>query len=66
MVKILCTILYLYKKFLKFEIQKCGQILCAHKIHFLMLGHIYVCIYVSIVMHIQLLQAVQGHTIYDV
>ena len=28
-------------KLLKFEIQKCGQILCAHKPYFLMPGHIY-------------------------
>ena len=27
-------------KLLKFEIQKCGQILCGHKIHFFMPGHI--------------------------
>ena len=31
-----------YKKLFNFEIQKCGQILCAHKTHFLMPGHIYV------------------------
>ena len=30
---------YIYTK-LKFEIQICGQILCACKTHFLMLGHI--------------------------
>ena len=29
----------LLKKLLKFEIQKCGQILCAHKPYFLMPGH---------------------------
>ena len=28
-------------KLLKFEIQKCGQILCAHKPYFLMPGHIF-------------------------
>ena len=27
-------------KLFKFEIEKCGQILCAHKPYFLMLGHI--------------------------
>ena len=33
--------LFLSAKLLKFEIQKCGQILCAHKPYFLMPGHIY-------------------------
>ena len=37
-VRFLC----LHKKLFNFEIQKCGQILCAHKTHFLMPGHIYV------------------------
>ena len=32
-------LLFLSAKLLKFEIQKCGQILCAHKPHFLMPGH---------------------------
>ena len=32
---------YIYMKLFKFEIQKCDQILCAHKPYFLMLGHIY-------------------------
>ena len=36
-VKIPC----LHKKVFNFEIQKCGQTLCAHKTHFLMPGHIY-------------------------
>ena len=27
--------------YFNFEIHKCGQILCAHKTHFLMPGHIY-------------------------
>ena len=36
-VRFLC----LHKKLFNFEIQKCGQILCAHKTHFLMPGHIY-------------------------
>ena len=31
----------LHKKLFNFEIQKCGQILCAHKTHFLMPGHIF-------------------------
>ena len=34
-------LLSLSAKLLKFEIQKCGQILCAHKPYFLMPGHIY-------------------------
>ena len=34
-------ILSLSAKLLKFEIQKCGQILCAHKPYFLMPSHIY-------------------------
>ena len=34
-------LLFLSAKLLKFEIQKCGQILCAHKPYFLMPGHIY-------------------------
>ena len=34
-------LLLLSAKLLKFEIQKCGQILCAHKPYFLMPGHIY-------------------------
>ena len=33
-------LLLLSAKLLKFEIQKCGQILCAHKPYFLMPGHI--------------------------
>ena len=33
-----------HKKLFNFEIQKCGQILCARKTHFLMLGHICACI----------------------
>ena len=33
-------LLSLSAKLLKFEIQKCGQILCAHKPYFLMPGHI--------------------------
>ena len=32
-------LLFLSAKLLKFEIQKCGQILCAHKPYFLMPGH---------------------------
>ena len=40
-VRFLC----LHKKLFNFEIQKCGQILCAHKTHFLMLGHICSCIF---------------------
>ena len=31
--------LLLFAKLLKFEIQKCGQILCAHKPYFLMPSH---------------------------
>ena len=34
-------LLRLIIKLFKFEIQKCGQILCAHKPCFLMPGHIY-------------------------
>ena len=34
-------LLFLSAKLLKFEIQKCGQILCAHKPYFLMPGHNY-------------------------
>ena len=37
---------FLSAKLLKFEIQKCGQILCAHKPYFLMPGHIYIYIYI--------------------
>ena len=33
-------LLILSAKLLKFEIQKCGQILCAHKPYFLMPGHV--------------------------
>ena len=32
---------YVYKKLFNFEIQKYGQISCAHKSGFLMLGHMY-------------------------
>ena len=32
-------LLFLSAKLLKFEIQKCGQILCAHKPYFLMPCH---------------------------
>ena len=35
-------LLFLSAKLLKFQIQKCRQILCAHKPYFLMPGHIYV------------------------
>ena len=34
-------LLWLLIKLFKFEIQKCGQILCAHKPYFLMPGHIF-------------------------
>ena len=34
-------LLFLSAKLLKLEIQKCGQILCAHKPYFLMPGHKY-------------------------
>ena len=34
-------LLFLSAKLSKFEIQKCGQILCAHKPYFLMPGHNY-------------------------
>ena len=34
-------LLFLSAKLLKFKIQKCGQILCAHKPYFLMPGHNY-------------------------
>ena len=34
-------LLILSAKLFKFEIQKCGQILCAHKPYFLIPGHIY-------------------------
>ena len=37
----LIRLLYLSAKLFKFEIQKCGQILCAHKPYFLMPGHIF-------------------------
>ena len=37
-IRLLCLLTELFK----FEIQKCGQILCSHKPYFLMLGHIYV------------------------
>ena len=39
-------------KLFKFEIQKCGQILCAHKPYFLMPGHIYIYIYIYIYVYI--------------
>ena len=32
----------LFTELFKFEFQKCGQILCAHKPYFLMPGHIYI------------------------
>ena len=32
----------------KFEIQKCGQILCAHKPYFLMPGHIWLFLRLSV------------------
>ena len=34
-------LLFLLAKVLKFEIQKCSEILCAHKPYFLMPGHIF-------------------------
>ena len=37
----LIRLLYLSAKLFKLDIQKCGQILCAHKPYFLMPGHIY-------------------------
>ena len=33
-------LLFLLTELFEFEFQKCGQILCAHKPYFLMLGHI--------------------------
>ena len=33
-------LLLLFTELFKFEIQKCGQIFCAHKPYFLMPGHI--------------------------
>ena len=48
-------LLFLSAKLLKFEIQKSGQILCAHKPYFLMPGHNYynaiieLCIYAYLV-----------------
>ena len=39
-------LLFLSAKLLKFEIQKYGQILCAHKPYFLMPGHKFVYMYV--------------------
>ena len=48
-------LLFLSAKLLKFEIQKYGQLLCAHKPYFLMLGHKYVdclyCVYVRTYMY---------------
>ena len=43
-------LLHVSIKLFKFEIQKCGRILCAHKPYFLMPGHIYIyiCMYVYI------------------
>ena len=38
-------LLLLSTELFKFEIQKYGQILCAHKPCFLMLGHIYVLLF---------------------
>ena len=35
-------LLLLFTELFKFEIQKCGPILCAHKPYFLMPGHKYV------------------------
>ena len=41
MVRVLLKLITnLTAKLCKLEIQKCGQILCAHKPYFLMLGHI--------------------------
>ena len=34
-------LIFLLAKLFKFEIPKCGQILCAHKPYFLMPGHKY-------------------------
>ena len=34
------SLLFIPAKLFKFEIKKCGQILCAHKPYFLMPGHI--------------------------
>ena len=45
---------FLSAKLLKFEIQKCGQILCAHKPYFLMPGHICWCTYNIIRMNFNL------------
>ena len=50
-------LLILFTELFKFEIQKCGQILCAHKPYFLMPGHNYVtmlipCRHVSIYLYI--------------
>ena len=42
MVGMLSDYYFYQQKLFKFEIQKCGQILCAHKPYFLMPGHIFV------------------------
>ena len=34
-------LIFVSAKLFKFNIQKCGQILCAHKPYFLMPGHIF-------------------------
>ena len=44
----LIRLLYLSAKLFKFEIQKFGQILCAHKPYFLMPGHIFCTMYLMV------------------
>ena len=46
----------------KFEIQKCSQILCAHKPYFLMPGHIYHMIRYSLQITVGLLMNYRGFT----
>ena len=51
-------LLFLSAKLLKFEIKKCGQILCAHKPYFLMPGHIFVCLKQSMILIISVIQPI--------
>ena len=53
-------ILFLLTELFKFEIQKCGQILCAHKPYLLMPGHILFYTVVTVVCDVAVTAHLQG------
>ena len=52
-------LIFLSAKLLKFEIQKCGQILCAHKPYFLMPDHKLTVVCINRCTHVCILLTIQ-------